>query len=100
MSGRLQGFPVHEKRNGVLVLGNTVVRLRRGGAFGCGCDDASGDTTIFHHPSMNVDVVRGEVVGDIAISASPCLEGLELALGLAHPRIEEVEFSKSSSAAL
>lgn len=44
-----------------------------------------------HHALADVDVVRVQVVADIAINARPRLERLELALRLAHVTVEIVE---------
>ena len=47
-----------------------------------------------HGPDVEVDVMTVEVVGDVTPEASPGLECLQLELGLAHVRGEEVKLAK------
>lgn len=58
---------------------------------------ASHDTyglVVRDHRLVDVDVVGVEVVGDVAIFASPCLECLKLALRLAHVGVKVVEVTE------
>ncbi len=45
-------------------------------------------------PAMKVDVMRVQVVADVARLASPLLEGDELLLGLTHVRVEVAELAQ------
>ena len=46
------------------------------------------------HGLADVDVVRIEVVANIAINAGPRFEGLELRFGLRHVRVEIIEVAE------
>lgn len=41
-------------------------------------------------------MVRVQVVGDVGVAARPCLERLQLALGLAHVAVEVVEVAQGA----
>lgn len=49
---------------------------------------------IRNHTLTDINVVRIEVIGDVRVSASPSLEGLELALRLAHVAVKVVEVAQ------
>ena len=49
-----------------------------------------------HGPLVEVDVVRVEIVRDVARLTGPRTEGVELVLGLRHVRAEEGEPAKSA----
>ena len=59
-----EGLPVDEESNGVLCLGDAVERLTRGNAGRSTSNDTRGDGPILHHPAVDVDVVRRQIVAD------------------------------------
>lgn len=93
-------LPVDEEGDRVLGLRHAVVRLARGDARGRARDDARRRHLVLHDPAADVDVVRGEVVRDVRVLAGPRAEGLELRLGLRHPRAEEVHLAERGRARL
>ena len=55
-------LPIDQKRDRVLRLGNTVVRLASGDPGGRARYDARGIRLVGEHPAAYIDVVAGEVV--------------------------------------
>lgn len=84
-------LPVYQQGNGVLCLRGAAEP--DGGALGGGRGDLDG-SVVGDHALVDVDVVGVEVVGDVALLAGPGLEGLKLALGLAHVGVEVVEVAE------
>jgi hypothetical protein len=57
-------LPVDKQGDGVLGLGNTVVRLASRNTGGGTGDDTSREHAILDDPTADVDVVRGKVVAE------------------------------------
>lgn len=94
-SGNLRGVitaaPLNEEGDGVLGLGDTS--KRSSGTLRCSCCDPH-RLVFWDHALADINVVRVQVVRNIGITTSPGLEGLELALRLAHVTIEVVEVTE------
>lgn len=84
-------LPIHQQRNGI--LGARIAPQSRGDARRRTGRDF-GRAEVGHHTLADVDVVRVEVVADVRVLAGPCLERLELVLGLRHVRVEVVEVAE------
>lgn len=93
-SGLLVGVvlfdPVYQNRNGIFGLRSTAETSRN--ALGCASSDSSWPV-VWHHGLVDVDVVRVQVVRDVALDTSPGLERLKLGLGLTHVAVEVVEIA-------
>lgn len=55
-------LPVNEQRDRVLRLGHAVERLARRDSGRGTRDDTRGDRPVLHHPAVDVDMVRRQVV--------------------------------------
>jgi hypothetical protein len=85
--------PIYQQGDGVLGLGHAS--QVPGGAGARGRGDLDG-VVVRHHALADVDVVRIQVVGDVAVAAGPGLEGLQLELRLAHVTVEVVEVAQAA----
>ena len=94
MSGALNGLPINQERDRVFGLWDTVVRLAGCYSRGGTRDDARGIRFIGEHPAAYINVVAGEIVRNIRVSAGPRAERLQLRLWLGHPCGEKVEFAE------
>ena len=79
--GLVAPHPLHQQRNRILGSDHTAQIFGR--ARGRGGRHLDGPVS-GHHGRADVDVVRVQVVGDVALRAGPGLERLELGFGLAH----------------
>lgn len=91
LGGVLLVLPVYQQGDGILCLRGAA--QPDGRALGCGRGDLDG-SVVGDHALVDVDMVGVEVVRDVALLAGPGLEGLELALGLAHVGVEVVEVAE------
>lgn len=91
LAGVILLHPVGEKRDSVLSGRVTAQSCRN--TLCCATHNADW-LVIGDHRLVDVDVVRVEVVRDVAVFSGPGLEGLELTLWLAHVRVEVVEVAK------
>lgn len=114
----LERLEVDHEGDGVLGVGDTLERLASGDTGSGTGNNTSGDGDVLKNPATDVHVVRGEVVAierilrwltlsganayvpNIGVLSGPCLERLELALGLSHPGVEKVELPKGGDTCL
>lgn len=86
--------PFDQQRNSILSLRHTAQplggTLRRRSRY-------LGRVIIRNHALADIDVMRVQIIRDIAILACPGLEGLELELRLAHVAVEVVEVAERAS---
>ena len=83
--------PFHQQRNRILGSRHTSQILRRAPG------PASGHfyrPILRHHRRADIDMVRVEVIRDVAFGAGPGFERLELGFGLAHVAVEVVEVAE------
>ena len=83
--------PFHEQRNRIFGPGHAAQILGR--ALGRASRHFN-RRVIGHHGLAHVDVVRVEVVGDVAVLPRPRFERLELGFGLAHVAVKVVEVAE------
>lgn len=83
--------PFDQQRNGILGLRHTAQCL--GGTFRRRSRHL-GRVIIRDHALADIDMVRVQIIRDIAVLACPRLEGLELELRLAHIAVEVVEVAE------
>lgn len=91
LAGVILLHPVSEKCD--CILGSRVAAKSCRDTLCCATHNTDG-LVIWDHRLVDVDVMRVEVVRDVAILAGPGLEGLKLALRLAHVRVEVVEVAE------
>lgn len=92
--GTLDRLPVHQERDRVLRLGNAVVGRAGGNARRGAGHHAGGVGLVLQHPAAYIDVVAGQIVGDIRVLACPRSECVQLRFGLGHPCREKVELAQ------
>ena len=90
-SGLVALHPLHKQRNRILGSGHAAQILGRAPGPAGGHLDGP---VPGHHGLAYVDVVRVQVVGDVAFRAGPGFERLELGFGLAHVAVEVVEVAE------
>ena len=93
--GLVAPHPLHEQRDRILGPGHAAQILGRAPGAAGGHPDGR---VLGRHGRAYVDVVRVEVVGDVALRAGPGFERLELGAGLAHVAVEVVEGAEGRGA--
>jgi hypothetical protein len=78
----LNVLPLHAERDRVLGIDTLLL----GNAARCQRGDRNRPGNVSHAPHVEVDVMRVEVIADVARFAGPGAERFQLVLGLAHVR--------------